>query len=277
MEYLEIECILKNNNDEAREVLIAYLATLDVESFFETEKGIKAYLPIGKPLEQIKYFIENNNNIDSFQIIKIKEKNWNKEWEGEYKPVFFGNKCVIRASFHKKPANILYDIVIDPKMSFGTGHHESTFLMVQYLLEMDVRGLNILDMGCGTGILSILASMKGAASITAVDNNDWACQNAIENVKINKIDNIEVINGNISTILQKNSTYNMILANIERNVLINDMPDYCTCLNKDGGLIMSGILKKDYSSIKGKARDCPLIFISDKQKNDWIAVSYKKN
>lgn len=216
------------------EILIAQLEDTPFESFIETEEGLSAYI-------QKQYWTENVlqdiSILDSeefkieYSIEEIDQVNWNEEWEKNFEPIEVDNTCYVRAPFHEKK-DVKYDIVIEPKMSFGTGHHETTFMMIQHLLETDLEGKKTLDMGCGTAILAILAEMKGAKPIDAIDIDNWCYLNSIENAERNNCHNISVYEGDASLLAGKK--YDVIIANINRNILLNDMQQYADCLNKEG-------------------------------------------
>jgi ribosomal protein L11 methyltransferase len=203
----------------------------------------------------------------------IKDQNWNEEWEKNYfKPLLIADKCLVRAPFHTDYPNAEYEIIIEPNMAFGTGNHETTSLMIEHLLEMDLNAKSLLDMGCGTGILSILASMKGCSSIVAVDIDKWAYEGTIENSKLNNIDNIEALIGDVSSV--ENTHFDIVLANIHKNVLIDDMPKYKTLLNKNGLLIMSGFYDHDLVDIERIAVSLGFKSHKKKIKNRWVAIAY---
>jgi ribosomal protein L11 methyltransferase len=193
-------------------------------------------------------------------------------WESQYEPVLIDNRCMVRAPFHPQPVGVEFDIVIMPKMSFGTAHHETTKLMIQYLLSLQVSGKSLLDMGSGTAVLAILARMKGAFPVSAVDNDEWAFNNAVENVKSNKFADIEVVLGDSSFLSDKK--FDIILANINRNILLNDIPSYCKSLNVGGKLFMSGFYSEDLPLIEAKANETGLRIMSSRIENKWTAACF---
>ena len=256
------------------EILIAQLGLVNFESFVETEKGVKAY--IQKP-DWKESVLEDIQILDSeeFEISHIKSEiaqvNWNSEWENNFHPIEVDGECAVRAPFHK-PFNVTYEIVIEPKMSFGTGHHETTYMMLQHILENDFKGKSVLDMGCGTAVLAILAEMRGAKAIDAVDIDEWCFENSIENVERNECYSISVYQGDASFLSDKK--YDCIIANINRNILLQDMETYFNCLNKAGELYLSGFYKEDLPLINKTCTKLGLTFVSNKEKNNWIAAKF---
>ena len=260
--------------DPASDILIAELGEVGFESFVENEEGVLAY--IQKPdwtediLESIA-ILENENFKISFQIKEIEQENWNATWEENFNPIQVGDQCAVRAPFHEKP-EVEFDIVIEPKMSFGTGHHETTHMMLQHILDHDYKDKSVLDMGSGTGVLAILAAMKGANTIDAIDIDNWCYLNAKENVARNQCDHIDVYEGDSS--LLKDQKYDVIIANINRNILLADIPTYAKCLNENGVLFLSGFYKEDIPMISSKCAEVALKFEKNLEKNNWVAVKY---
>ena len=261
-----------------RDVLIAQLGEAGYDSFLETETGFEAFIPENQFNEEsvnqvVQAFSEGFTYDISFE--KNKSQNWNEEWEKNYfKPLLVGNECVIRAPFHTDFPKAKYEIIIEPNMAFGTGNHETTLMMLEYIMEENMEGKNILDIGCGTGILGILASMKGALKITAIDIDEWSFKGAKENAVLNNIGNINVKQGNISLLV--NEKFDIILANIQRNVLLDDMSAYSKCLNKDGKIFLSGFYADDINAIKIRAEETGLKDAGFKTKNNWIAHAFVK-
>ncbi len=267
----------KNEDQAFSELLIAELSAFNFDSFLESEGRVKAYMPFEKFDEQMfKDYIDNNKFFDntSYEIKRIGEKNWNELWESNFEPVIIADRCLIKAPFHTLKEKVDYEIIIEPKMSFGTGHHESTVLMVEQMLDMDMTDNIVLDMGCGTGVLAILAYKKGAGNITAIDNFDWAAKNAKENIKINNCRKIKVLHGDASDI--RNMTFSLILANINKNVLLQDMHIYYDCLCENGQLLMSGILEKDVDDIVNKAFEVGLKPELQRSRNNWSVLLCNK-
>ena len=217
-------------------------------------------------------------NVDiHFTETLVESKDWNEEWEKNYfKPIRIGKDCIIRASFHEHEPGYAYNIIIDPKMAFGTGNHETTFLMISEILKLDLTSKELLDMGCGTAVLAILAHMKGAGRVVAIDIDEWAYNNAMENIATNNMNNIRVLIGD-ATLLNGVEHYDIILANINRNILLNDMPAYVKVLNDNGYLIMSGFYTEDLPVICEKAELLQLTYQSNKVKDNWTATVFHKN
>ncbi|WKB80491.1 50S ribosomal protein L11 methyltransferase [Cellulophaga lytica] len=258
----------------ASDILIAQLGEVGFDSFVENEEGVQAY--ILKDLwteENVKNVqILSNENFDiSFNFKEIEQQNWNAEWEKNFEKIVVDDVCTVRAPFHEKP-NTKFDIVIEPKMSFGTGHHETTHMMLQHILEHDFTGKSVLDMGSGTGVLAILAAMKNAGSVDAIDIDNWCYLNALENKERNNCNQINVFEGDVS--LLKDQKYNIIIANINRNILLADIPEYAKCLTKDGILFLSGFYKEDIPVITEKCNEVGLKFEKNLEKNNWVAVKY---
>lgn len=256
------------------EILVAELGELPFESFVESEFGVTAY--IQKPLwnENIldDLFILNSPQfIISYKIEEIDQVNWNQEWEKNFEPIDVEGNCHVRAPFHPK-TNAEFDIIIEPKMSFGTGHHETTHMMIQHLLEIDVRGKKTLDMGCGTAILAILAEMKGAKPIDAIDIDNWCYLNSIENAERNNCKEISVYEGDAK--LLKNKKYDLIIANINRNILLNDMQVYVDCLNPNATILFSGFYEEDIPLINASCVEKGLTYIKKIQRNNWVSLKY---
>ncbi len=260
----------------AREILYADIDQLGFESVLDTEKGAEAYIP--KPdFEKSmlsNLMVSNLPNVSvKWDIEEIEKQNWNATWESQFAPITIHKNCIIRAPFHT-PENVKFDIIISPKMSFGTGHHETTYLMSKRLFDLDLKEKKVLDMGCGTGVLAIIASKLGAINLLAVDIEDWACENTVENCSTNQIANVEVINGDAEMI--KNRKFNVILANINRNILINDMPIYSDCLEKGGTILFSGFYTTDLELIQESATKNGLKFDSNIEKNNWTMAQFTK-
>jgi len=276
--YFKIEINIKPFEEWLRDVLTAQLTEIGFESFVETDDGFEGYIPEKKFNEKevsnlLKTFEENH----TFEVQKelIEEKNWNEEWEKNYfKPLIVAEKCLVRAPFHKEYPVLDYEIVIEPNMAFGTGNHETTSMMLEAILENDIQNKRVLDIGCGTGILGILASMRGARKITAIDIDEWSFKGASENAQINHIQNMEVKMGDAS--LLGNEKFDIIFANIHKNVLLNDLPVYAKYLNKNGLLFMSGFYVDDIPDLKAKAKQVGLKETGFKSKNNWAVSVFEK-
>ena len=273
MEYIELSCTLRND-EGLQDILIAKLGEIGFESFVEEDEVLMAYIQGENYNEQLLKEIFNEKLFHDipYMMTQIEERNWNAEWESNYPSVLIDERCMVRAPFHEKNPNVEFDIVIEPKMSFGTAHHETTSQMIKLLLDEDVKGLNVLDMGCGTGVLAILAKMKGAAAITAVDNNDWAYENSIENLRRNDIHDQTIILGDASVLESK--TFDLILANINRNILLKDMHWYSESLSEGGKLFMSGFYEADLPAIKAEALRLGMKFVKHISSNNWVAAVF---
>ena len=262
--------------EPASEILIAELGNVGFESFVETEDGVIAYIQKKDWFENILksiYVLNSNEFKIEFTKKTIKQVNWNSEWEKNFNPIQVDDLVSVRAPFHENP-NLKYDIVIEPKMSFGTGHHETTHMMIQHLLDLDLKGKKVLDMGCGTGILAILAEMKGANPIDAIDNDNWCYVNSLENVERNNCHKISVFEGDAALLNNKN--YEVIIANINRNILLNDICAYANCLNDEGVLLLSGFYKEDIPIIDKKVSEFGLKLSKTIERNNWVALKYVK-
>jgi len=258
----------------ASDILIAELGEAGFESFVENEEGILAYIQKDDWNNEILTSIEVlDNTLFTIDCVfkEIEQENWNATWEKSFNPIQVGDQCVVRAPFHKKQ-EAEFDIVIEPKMSFGTGHHETTHMMLQFILNTDFKNKSVLDMGSGTGVLAILTAMKGAAPIDAIDIDNWCYLNAQENVERNNCKHINVYEGN-SRLLEKRK-YDVVLANINRNILLEDIPVYVQSLKEGGSLFLSGFYENDIQIISKKCMDCGLKFEKKLQRNDWVAVKY---
>jgi ribosomal protein L11 methyltransferase len=277
MNYIKVIFTLEPFIPEAGEVLMAQLGEAGFESFMETDDGFEAYIPENLFTDDFmnSVFLPFHDVSITTRHEVIKEQNWNKTWEQNFfEPIVIGNEVMIRGSFHEKKENIKHDIIIDPEMAFGTGHHETTGLMVKFILEEDLTGKKILDMGCGTGILGILCSKRGASHITGIDIEDWAYNNAVENCKKNNVTNMKVIHGDAGSI--GSSPFDIILANINRNILLADIGKYAKALKPGGKLILSGFYESDIESINQETKKHGLENIFVKSDNNWVASSYRK-
>ncbi|MFY7987451.1 MAG: 50S ribosomal protein L11 methyltransferase [Flavobacterium sp.] len=258
------------------EILIAELGEKAFESFIETETGVSAFVQKNlwdeKILEDIQ-ILENPEFKIEYTFEEIEQVNWNEEWEKNFEAIDVNGKCHVRAPFHEK-TDAEFDIVIEPKMSFGTGHHETTHMMIQHLLETDLVGKKTLDMGCGTAILAILAEMKGAQPIDAIDIDNWCYLNSIENAERNNCKHISVYEGDASLLVGKK--YDVIIANINRNILLNDMQQYVSCLNENGILFLSGFYTEDIPVISESCTSKGLTYVKQFERNNWVALKFVK-
>jgi ribosomal protein L11 methyltransferase len=258
------------------EILIAELGEKAFESFIETETGVSAFVQKElwdtNILEDIQILSNPEFKIE-YTFEEIEQVNWNEEWEKNFEPIDVDGKCHVRAPFHEK-TSAEYDIVIEPKMSFGTGHHETTHMMIQHILETDFTNKKTLDMGCGTAILAILAEMKGAQPIDAIDIDNWCYLNSIENAERNNCKHISVYEGDASLLIGKK--YDIIIANINRNILLNDMQQYVACLNENGILFLSGFYTEDIPVISESCTSKGLTYVKQFERNNWVALKFVK-
>jgi len=271
--YLEFDFKVKPV-EPASDILMAELGELGFESFVENEEGLLAYILKSEWKEQTlnDLFVLQHPDFEiTWTSKEIEQQNWNAEWEKNFHPIRVGDGCMVRAPFHAKE-EVTFDIVIEPKMSFGTGHHETTYMMLQHILNTDFEGKSVLDMGCGTGVLAILAKMKGARSADAIDIDEWCYLNSLENVERNNCADIQVFQGDSS--LLKGKKYDIILANINRNILLEDIPIYANSLNKGGALFLSGFYLEDLDAISSKCAAHGLEFEKNLEKNRWVSAKY---
>ncbi len=277
MDYIELRCEILPYDVNIAEILTAELSTLNFESFVNNDNELLAYIKEDdwkESLLELLYIVNNEEYSFNFSHKKIEQQNWNKNWEENYfKPIIVDNQCVVKSSFHKDFPDAKYIISIDPKMAFGTGHHETTYLMIQEIINLDVANSSILDMGCGTGILAILSAMKGATNILAVDYDIWSYNSTIENIKLNKTDDISVLHGDITSL--DNRKYDIIFANINKNVLLADIPEYAKRMNKNAILMLSGFYESDFYDINEVASRSNLKMIKKQTKNTWMMLKYK--
>ncbi len=278
MDYIEIHCQIDPVGPWT-DILIAELSDLGFESFSEEDDGFRAYIGAchyrSRPVADLfeKYKGKGPEKL-SFEVNRLGGKNWNAVWESNFEPVRINGKCLIRAPFHEGEPDIDHEIIIEPKMSFGTGHHETTVLVIRFMLEMDFKGKSVLDMGCGTGVLAILASQKGAHQVTAIDNYLYAYENTLENAGRNSVENMKVLHGDSS--LLGTQRYDIVIANITRNVLLEDMPAYHEVLNPGGTLIMSGFMAFDKDVIFARAESLGFRPAGEKVLQEWTALMFQK-
>lgn len=278
MRYFEVTFKTTPCTSTLNDVLSAFLGEIGFESFVEYNDGIKGY--IQQPIYDEATLKETIANIPlenisiSYKSDLLEDKDWNEEWEKNFfQPIVIGNRCAIHSTFHKDVPKAEYDILINPQMAFGTGHHETTSLILGELLDAELKNKSLLDMGCGTSILAILAAMKGAQPITAIDIDTWCVDNSKENILLNKISNITVELGDANS-LQGRESFDIIIANINRNILLHDMDSYAACMHKNSEIFMSGFYVEDIPLIQEKAESLGLEFISYKEKNNWAVVKF---
>lgn len=276
MIYTKITFTLSPDSEENREILVAVLSDLSFDSFDETEDHVLGYSPgetfdmeaLQEITSSLPFSVETEQEL-------IPDQNWNEVWEKNYfKPLLIGGRCLVRAPFHAEYEPAEYELVIEPKMAFGTGNHETTTLMAEQILDMDLKGKTVLDMGCGTGILGMLASLRGASQVTAIDIDKWSYESTQENAQLNNIHNLEAKLGDASLLGEE--TYEVIFANIHKNVIINDLPVYEKVLQNNGMLYLSGFYNHDMPDVKAKAESLGLQERGYHEKNNWVVYSFFK-
>ena len=276
MEYTEVDISFKEINPFS-DILIARLNEIEFESYLEYQNGLKAYIPT-QLLDQndFKEIISDISKLTdlSFTINQIKKKNWNEIWEKSYSPIFINNDCVIRAHFHPPISNVKHEIIITPRMSFGTGHHETTSLMMNAMFDLNIKQKTVLDIGTGTGVLAILASKLGARNIVGIDSDEWAFKNANENAVLNNISNIDFFHSDANFIGKKK--YDVLLANINRNIILNDIEIYVKAMRDSSEILLSGFFQDDISLILKKTEQLGLDLVVLKNKNKWQMLHLKR-
>lgn len=279
-DYKEVNLNLHPCSEDMTDLLAANLAEIGYESFVPSDSGLTAYIPLAQfdrhALDTV---------IDDFPMLcqieaecsTVEGRDWNEEWERNYfKPIIVGGSCVIHSSFHTDVPQADYDIVIDPKMAFGTGHHATTSLMIEQILKIDLQGCKVIDMGTGSGILAILCAMRGAETIIAVEIDEAAYVNAIENCGLNNVAQlINIRHGDVSTIREIRDA-DILLANINRNIITHDLPEYAASVRKDGMLAFSGFYEQDIPVVRSAAERCDLHFIESFTKDNWAATLFMK-
>ena len=258
----------------ATEILIAELGYTGFESFVENEEGVIAYIQKEEWHKDILNDIRVLNSEEfeiTYEFNEIEQTNWNAEWEKNFNPIVVDDLCTVRAPFHDKP-NTKYDLIIEPKMSFGTGHHETTHMMIQHILKNDFEGKSVLDMGCGTGVLAILAEKVRATQLDAIDIDNWCYVNSLENVERNNCKKISVYEGDVT--LLEDKTYDVIIANINRNILLKDIKTYAKCLNSNGMLFLSGFYKEDIPLIEAECNKQMLKMNEIIERGQWVSLKF---
>ena len=281
MKYLQFTFIPTPRSQTATDLLCAVLADAGFESFQEQEDGLlDAYIPANT-------FDESTLRaaLDSFPLPdtrlsytwqEAEDRDWNEEWEKNFfQPIVIAGRCVVHSTFHHDVPDAEYDIVINPRMAFGTGHHETTGLVMAELLEMDLQGKTVLDMGCGTSILAILAKMRGAKEVEAVDIDEWCVNNSLENIELNGVDGIKVRQGDASA-LAGMGPFDVVLANINRNILLSDMRHYVARMTPGATLLMSGFYEEDVPLIRAEGERLELTFVQQKSDKRWTLVKMAK-
>ena len=276
MNYYELLFTTIPTEDYQQDLLINALGEIGFDTFEELDFGFKAYIPsddFNQDLLDEALAAYQDIFTFSYDITLIPQKNWNEVWESNFEPIEIGNQIFVRATFHQPKPEFKYEIVIDPKMAFGTGHHQTTSMMLQLMLENDFAGKNILDMGCGTGILAIMAAKLGASEITAIDYDPVCYESSIENSQLNHTDNVKAVCGSKEAIPAE--SFDIILANINRNILIDQMERYSEVLKPGGEIYFSGFYEiPDLEIITDEARKHGLKYISHKKDKDWVAAKF---
>lgn len=282
MNYTAVNFHIVPFSEDIADILIAGMEELGYNGFQYTETGFTAYIPTPDYCENAWQELASFRLFSGEYDIKttcetIADRDWNKEWESHFTPIVVNDRILVRAGFHETIPGIPYEIIIEPKMSFGTGHHATTALMLETLLDYttDLKGKKILDMGCGTGILSIMAAKAGAAHVTGIDIDEWAFNNAMENIRNNRINSVEIKIGD-ARLLEKEKEFDFILANINRNILLADMHHYTAHLSDGGFLIMSGFYTQDLPMIQEEAQRLGLYYRQHKTRQNWVAATFYK-
>ena len=278
MKYFEVTFTNQPCNETVNDVVSALAGEIGFESFVEWENGVQAYIQQSLFDEgALKEMVENFPLPDvqiTYTITEAEDKDWNEEWEKNFfQPIVIGDRCCIHSTFHKDTPKTEYEILINPQMAFGTGHHETTSSIICELLDADLQGKTVLDMGRGTSILAILASMRGADPVTAIDIDDWCVNNSRDNIELNRISNITVELGD-ANLLKGRKPFDVIIANINRNILLADMAQYAACMHSGSELFMSGFYVQDIPAIQEKAESLGMEFVHHREKNNWAAVKF---
>lgn len=276
-EYLEIDFTI-TPAEGGRDIMLALLDNLGYDSFEETPKGLKAYI-LEKDFNESElkelFIFQSDEYEVTYTTDKLENKNWNEEWETNYQPIFIDDQIHIRAPFHEAKPEYPIELLITPKMSFGTGHHQTTRLVSRLMLQMDLKDKKVLDMGTGTGVLAILAEKRGAKEIEAIDNFEWAAENTAENAEANNCKNITALHGDATLLPGK--SFEIVLANINRNVLMEDMKSYVDTLPSGGHLLISGFFEHDFEMLNDKATECGTTLVNKIKEDRWMACHYQKN
>ncbi|GAB1359024.1 50S ribosomal protein L11 methyltransferase [Porphyromonadaceae bacterium] len=278
MEYIEVRLTATPSpSEDACDLMAALLGEVGFESFTPTTDGILAYIQTALFDEEAVQNVLTEYPLEYAWAVEtnaIADQNWNEEWEKHYfQPIVVDDECVIHSSFHTDVPACRYHILIDPKMSFGTGHHETTYQILKEILKADLTGKSVLDMGCGTAVLAILASMKGATDITAIDIDEWAYENALENIRLNNTPHIHVLLGGAELLGEKR--FDVIFANINRNILLADMKHYAACMHEGSEIYFSGFYTEDLPLIRQEAEANGMEYLSHGEKNNWVAARFR--
>lgn len=260
------------------ELIMAEIGDAGFDSFLETENGFEAYVEMEKydkqRLQEIKNKYAELTKVIFYQD-RIQKQNWNEEWEKSYQPIIVDDRCLIRADFHKIEKKYPYELIITPKMSFGTGHHQTTYLMIKNQMDLDHQNMRVMDAGCGTAILSVMASKLGAKEVEAFDIDEWSISNGKENIEVNHCLNIRHQQGKLED-LPFEGKFDIILANINKNVLLDEMKLYSAYLNKKGRLLLSGFYDTDIKDLLSEANQYALKEIRRDERENWAALLLEK-
>ncbi|MEN8156546.1 MAG: 50S ribosomal protein L11 methyltransferase [Bacteroidota bacterium] len=278
MAYLEFEIPIRSWSSNEREILLARLSVIGFEGFVENKSLIQAYISkeeySSESLNQLVDDLSGEGMQVQYRFHEIADQNWNEAWEKKFDPVIIKEKVLIRAPFHDSGKDLPCTLIIEPKMSFGTGHHHTTKLMIEAMMEQSLKGKRVLDMGCGTGVLGIYACRLGAERVLGVDNDQWAYENALENVERNGTGAMEIRLGNAETL--GDEMFDMVLANITRNTLVRDIPHYSAHLERGGLLIVSGFLAEDVQFVLNTAYVCELNHQYTVEESNWLSLTFFK-
>lgn len=278
MKYFEVTFTTQPCNETVNDIVSALAGEIGFESFVEWEEGVQAYIQQSlfdeEALAQMVANFPLPDTQITYTIQEAEDKDWNEEWEKNFfQPIVIGDRCCIHSTFHQDTPKTEYEILINPQMAFGTGHHETTSSIICELLDADLKDKTVLDMGCGTSILAILASMRGAKALTAIDIDDWCVNNSRDNIELNGINNISVELGD-ANLLKGREPFDVIIANINRNILLADMAQYAACMHQGSELYMSGFYVQDILVIQEKAESLGMTFVHHREKNNWAAVKF---
>ena len=264
------------SSDIQHDMLTTMLAEIGFDSFMDEDRSLKAYCSADSRDDIAVEQLLDEPSFSDIRLLKVEEmpdKDWNELWEASYQPVVVNERCRVRAPFHDPDPNFEYDLVIEPKMSFGTANHETTAQIIQLMLETDFKGKEVLDMGSGTAVLAILAKKLDAAHTVAIDNDEWAYRNAFTNCELNGISDIEIVLGDASAI---HGSFDVVLANINRNILLRDMQHYVAAMRPDAHIFFSGFYTEDLESIKAEAQRLGLRYCRHLSRNNWVAAEFIK-
>jgi ribosomal protein L11 methyltransferase len=278
MQYIQVTFAFKNIEEYQRDLLINDLAGIGFNTFEDTETGFSAFIEQHSFKESSlkTLLLSFEDELDySYAVTEIAGENWNEQWEKNFEPLVISDQCYVRATFHTPKPEYPYEIVIDPKMAFGTGHHQTTTMMMEYILSMNLYGKVVLDMGCGTGILAFLAAKKGASQLTAIDYDQVCYESTVENAGLNNVSNIDIICGGKEVI--PDDTYDVILANINRNILLDQIVRYAEVLKSGGEIVFSGFYESpDLDMIKEACSNVGVQYKDHKKINEWVAARFIK-